>query len=205
MIVYYKNKNLTRKNLDNIRAKNFCYKVNPVKIIRNNFSFIVTLTGVVTFLTVLLIVMIHPVYHDLILVNMPYLITIMILSLIPLLVIKKLHWYPEPAPRYTWALLFLITGFYYSFTGGPNLIGFLMDLITLKISVNVFLTTFFGLLAISGIFAFYYFLMAFKSAMKDNLFSLKVDVKSYIVWVTTYLIYLNALISIINPVFRRPF
>lgn len=179
--------------------------MNPVKIVKNHASFLVTLTGILALLFLLFMIVMNPVYRDMITVNTPYILTIGALSLVPIAVLKKLQWYPEAAPVYAWAVLFLATGFYYSLSQGPNIIGFLLDLVTLKMTVNVFFSTFFGMLTISGVFILFYFVMGFISASKDDAFSQKVDAKSYMIWTMTYLLYLNAMISIINPIFRHPF
>lgn len=144
-------------------------------------------------------------YRDIIFVNTPYFIILTFLSLTPVIILKKLNWYPEAAPLYTWAVLFLFTGYYFAFFHEPNFIGFFFDLFHSGLTAHGVFSTFFGFLTISGVFSLYYSLMAFLSNRKDNMFNLKVDIKTYAIWVIAFLLYLNALISIVNPVFRRPF
>jgi len=144
-------------------------------------------------------------YRDLIIINAPYFLAITCVSLVPVLVVKRLKWYPEAAPLYLWLLMFLITGYYYSYSGGPNIIGLLLDLITHRSLPSNFLTICFGLLTLSGIFLFFFYFMSFLSGKKDDFFAIRVDKKSYGIWAMTYVIYLNTIVSIVNPVFRHSF
>lgn len=176
-----------------------------MKFVKNNLSFFIALGGVLFFLYTILFLLTHPVYFTAIIVNLPYVLTIMSLSLVPLIVVRRLNWSPEAAPLYVWALLFLTTAFYYSLSQGPNIIGFLLDMVTLKMTSSIFLSTFYRSATIAGIFILFYFVMAYVSGKKDDLFCARVDVKSYTIWIITYVIYLNTLISLVNPVFRRAF
>jgi hypothetical protein len=162
------------------------------------------LSGVIGFLFLLFISLLHPFFHDLIFVNAPYVLTIACISLVPVLIVKRLKWYPEAAPRLAWVLLFLTTGFYYAINRGPNIIGLILDIVTARSPENT-ISTLSGIILMSGVFALFYFLMAFIAGQKDDVFSLKVDIKSYCIWALAYLVYLNTLVSIVNPVFRRPF
>jgi len=175
-----------------------------VKFIQGHTSFIITFVGVLAFLNLLFIILFNPLYRDILYVNTPYILTITFLSLAPVIVLKRLHWYPEAAPLFAWTGLFLFMGYYYSLTNMPNVVRFIIDLLTMKITVQSAYTTFFGVMTVTGIFAFYYFLMAFISGKKENLFSQRVDPKSYLIWTLAYIIYLNTIVSIINPIFRHP-
>lgn len=175
-----------------------------LSFLRNHLSFIITFIGVTFFLLVAIVMIASPFLRELVVVNVPYLASITLLSLVPVAMIRKLEWYPEAAPLYSWVLLLLISGYYYFIFHEPNLIGFIFDVVTRKINPVTLFSMIFGSFTFSGIFYLFYSLMSFISGRKDGAFSLKVDAKSFAIWSLTYLFYLNAMTSLINPVFRRP-
>ena len=176
-----------------------------IKILKNHLSFIITLVSVLAGIFVLFLIVTSQFYRNFIIVNTPYYIVLTFISLAPVAVLKKLKWYPEAAPLYSWAILFLFTGMHFAFFHEPDFIGFFFDMFHSSLTAPSVFSTFFGFLTISGVFTLYYSLMAFISNRKDNEFNLKIDIKTYSIWVTAFILYLNALISIVNPVFRRPF
>jgi hypothetical protein len=145
-----------------------------------------------------------PLLRSLITVNAPYAAMFAFFSILPLLIVKKLGWYPEAARLSSWIILFFVSGLYYAIFRSPNIIGFLFDLFTTRIESSGFFSVLYGSMAFAGIFILFYSSMSFISARKDNIFQLRVDPKSFLIWSITYLLYLNAMTSIINPVFRRP-
>lgn len=176
----------------------------PVRYIKDHLPFIIAFVIVLGGGAIVYVFLTSSLFRNLLFVNGPYLLSIFAVSLLPVAVLKKFNWYPQAAPLSAWVGLFAFTAFYFAFFHQPNIILFVVNIITNNITFSSVFSAFFGIIAISGVFTFFYLTMSYLSAKKDNFFNVVVDPKSYTIWIITYLLYINLFISIFNPAFQRP-
>ena len=169
-----------------------------------NRSFLITL-GVVLGSITLFFAVKSSTFWELLRTNLLYSLALLGLSSIAWLVIQKLEWAPTRQHKISWFLFLLVVTVYYAISGQPNWMGLLGDLITGHISEGRWKDLLFGTSTYIGLIYLFYFLL---SMYKKDFFSYEGDeisLLTYTMWMISFLIYLNATISIINPLFHRPF
>lgn len=169
-----------------------------------NRSFLITF-GVVLGSIILFFIVKSSTFWELLRTNLLYTLSLVLLTSIAWLVVQKLEWAPTKPHKISWFLFLLMMTIYYALSRQPNWLGLFGDLIAGHVTEGRFNNLLFGTATYAGLIYLFYYLLSF---FKPDFFHYekeRISVITYSMWMSSFLIYLNATISIINPLFHRPF
>ncbi len=128
-----------------------------------------------------------------------------IIAAIPLVVLKKLEWSVDRFGIFIWFIFMAGLALYFSGGNEPNILSLASDLLTGQFLADKAKYTLFSLAAYTGLVYLFYFGVEIVYPELFDHPNQKIKMKTFGVWNAVYLLYINAMISILNPFFSRPF
>lgn len=145
-----------------------------------------------------------PLCQDLLFANVFYAAGLLLISLFPLLFLIRMGWILPGYSTKIWILFFAFLGLYYSKSTHPDFFGMAGMLIRSEFFLGALIPLLAGMVTFIGMAGLFYFSMDL-ARQYFSIFPPIINVKNFTKVMMLYLIYLNATISVLNPLFSRPF
>jgi len=191
--------------------------VKILKFIRDNLSFIITFSIVLSVLYGILFLLRSPFYLNFLRVNFMFGVALFLIPLFPYITIKNSGLKEIFPVNKSWFFLLLIITIYFEWFRQPDLVLFFSELFRGNFGSIQYLLLFSGILSYCGIIYSFYYFMVIKGDIDptDTLLTEKnnhqqdvatpVTLSTYSIWLITFLIYVNFLLILTHRFFQRPF
>ena len=143
--------------------------------------------------------------------NSIYHFVLIIVSLLPIVYLGKFGWLEGRYQAGSWVLFLSTLGIYYAHSAEPDFLGWIYDTIQGEHFLDNFFPVFWGTLRVAGLAGLFYFYLDYIQEKSASVSSTGesteavIQPKTYFWVILSYLGYLNALVSVVNGFFHRPF
>jgi len=163
------------------------------------FHFTISLILIVVISTLIA----NPVWRELFIQNVFYIITLLGVILFPLVYFKSINWIFGSFSLWAWSFFLMTLGAYFAWFQEPNIIGLIVDLTRAYPVKDRVLQTLLGFFSYGGLVFSFYFLIRMITPPEEKETLLEIPLKQFLIKMGFYLFYLNGIMLFINAIFLK--